>query len=169
MSLQRIEASNLLLETFSIASLVEEAISCHRLTADNHGIFLSWKGPERPVTITADRGRLNQVFDNLIGNAMKFSPNGGTIQIGLMEEDGYVRVAITDQGIGVPPDKLDRIFERFYQVDGSARRRFGGTGIGLAIVKRIVDAHQGRIWVESEVNKGSTFYFILPKAPQATA
>jgi signal transduction histidine kinase len=168
MSLQRIEASNLLLETFSMAGLVEEAISCHRLTADNHGIFLLWDGPGQPVTVTADRGRLNQVFDNLIGNAVKFSPNGGTIQVRLTEEEGYARVAITDQGIGVPPDKLDRIFERFYQVDGSARRRFGGTGIGLAIVKRIIDAHQGRIWVESEVNKGSTFYFTLPKVPQAT-
>jgi signal transduction histidine kinase len=168
MSLQRIESSNLMLETFSMAGLVEEAISCHRLTADNHGIFLSWNGPGQPVIVTADRGRLNQVFDNLIGNAMKFSPNGGTVQVSLTEEAGYIRVAITDQGIGVPSDKLDRIFERFYQVDGSARRRFGGTGIGLAIVKRIVDAHKGRIWVESEVNRGSTFYFTLPKAPQAT-
>jgi signal transduction histidine kinase len=168
MSLQRIESTNLMLETFSMVNLVEEAISCHRLTADNHGIFLLWDGPGQPVFVTADRGRLNQVFDNLIGNAMKFSPNGGTVQVNLTEEDGYVRVAIADQGIGVPSDKLDRIFERFYQVDGSARRRFGGTGIGLAIVKRIIDAHQGRIWVESEVNKGSTFYFTLPKAPQAT-
>lgn len=166
MSLQRIESTNLILESFSMDHLVEEAVSCHRLSADNHGIFLSWQGPGTAVTVTADRGRLNQVFDNLIGNALKFSPNGGTILVNLVEEADTIRVSVSDQGIGVPVDKLDRIFERFYQVDGSARRRFGGTGIGLAIVKRIIDAHRGRIWVESEVNKGSTFYFTLPKAPQ---
>ncbi len=72
-------------------------------------------------------------------------------------------MTISDDGIGVPPDKLHRIFERFYQIDGSARRRFGGAGIGLAIVKRIVDAHQGEIEVESELNKGSRFTFRLPR------
>jgi signal transduction histidine kinase len=74
-----------------------------------------------------------------------------------------VLVSIADEGIGLPPDKKERIFDRFYQIDGSSRRRFGGTGLGLAIVKRIVEAHNGRIWVESEVNKGSIFHFTLPK------
>jgi two-component system sensor histidine kinase VicK len=94
---------------------------------------------------------------------MKFSPDGGTISVSVDEQEEDVLVTIKDEGIGVPKDKQQKIFERFYQVDGSARRRFGGTGIGLAIVKRIVDAHRGQIWVESEEGKGSVFSFTLPK------
>jgi signal transduction histidine kinase len=74
-----------------------------------------------------------------------------------------IRVSVSDTGIGMPADQLERIFERFYQVDGSASRRFGGTGLGLAIVKRIVEAHGGRIWATSEMGRGSTFTFELPK------
>jgi two-component system sensor histidine kinase VicK len=114
--------------------------------------------------VRIDKGRINQVLDNLIGNAIKFSPDGGEIMVRLTEQDEAVCVSVTDQGIGMAADKHQRIFERFYQIDGSSRRRFGGTGIGLAIVKRIIDAHHGKIWVESEANKGSSFYFILPKA-----
>jgi two-component system sensor histidine kinase VicK len=98
---------------------------------------------------------------------MKFSPDGGTISLAMNEEADHIIVRIADQGIGLPEDKVGRIFERFYQVDGTSRRRFGGAGIGLAIVKRIIDAHEGEIWVESRINEGSTFYFSLPKAPVA--
>jgi len=73
-----------------------------------------------------------------------------------------VQVEVTDQGIGIPTDELDKIFERFYQVDGSSKRRFSGTGLGLAIVQRIVEGHNGKIWVESEMGKGSTFSFTVP-------
>jgi signal transduction histidine kinase len=75
-----------------------------------------------------------------------------------------VQASVSDTGIGIPADQLDRIFERFYQVDGSATRKFGGAGLGLAIVQRIIEAHGGRIWVESELGRGSTFSFTLPKA-----
>ena len=113
-----------------------------------------------------DKGRMNQVLDNLIGNAFKFSPDGGTIRLSMVENENDVLVSVVDEGIGMPAEKHQRIFERFYQIDGSSRRRFGGTGIGLAIVKRIIDAHEGKIWVESELNRGSSFFFTLPIVKQ---
>jgi signal transduction histidine kinase len=113
--------------------------------------------------VLADKDRLNQVLNNLIGNAIKFSPDGGTIQVSLHEVEGKVQVVVSDEGIGMPADQVHRIFDRFYQVDGSSRRRFSGTGLGLAIAKRILEAHDGVIWVESELDKGSTFYFTLPQ------
>jgi signal transduction histidine kinase len=98
-----------------------------------------------------------------LGNAIKFSPRGGTITIVVEDGGDVIQVTVADTGIGIPLDKLDRIFDRFYQVDGSATRRFGGAGLGLAIVRRIIEAHAGRIWVESQMGKGSSFIFQLPK------
>jgi two-component system sensor histidine kinase VicK len=112
----------------------------------------------------ADRDRINQVLDNLIGNAIKFSPQGGTITLRLEDAGEMLQVSVSDTGIGIPEEQVERIFERFYQVDGSATRKFGGAGLGLAIVKRIVEAHGGRIWVKSQLGLGSTFSFTLPKA-----
>jgi GAF domain-containing protein/two-component sensor histidine kinase len=163
MALQRIRPDNLLVEEFSMRDLLLEAVECHRMTARNHGLDLTLDAPEGAALIAGDRGRLTQVLDNLISNAMKFSPDGGVIRLQLEKGEDDVLVTIADDGIGVPPDKLTRIFERFYQIDGSSRRRFGGAGIGLAIVKRIIDAHQGDVWVESEVNRGSRFTFRLPR------
>jgi signal transduction histidine kinase len=134
------------------------------LVADKKGLTVELAPTTTRGWVHIDRQRINQVLDNLIGNAMKFSPDGGTIKVLLLEQDDDICVIVKDEGIGMPADKHQRIFERFYQIDGSSRRRFGGTGIGLAIVKRIIDAHQGKIWVESEINQGSSFYFTLPKA-----
>ncbi|MDT8305613.1 MAG: GAF domain-containing protein [Anaerolineae bacterium] len=163
MSLQRIRADNLLVEEFSMHDLLLEEVECHRLTARSHGLELLLEAPAGKVLVTGDRGRITQVLDNLISNALKFSPDGGAIRLILQEQEEWVQVTVADDGIGVPPDKLTRIFERFYQIDGSSRRRFGGTGIGLAIVKRILDAHHGEIWVESKVGRGSRFTFQLPR------
>ncbi len=115
--------------------------------------------------ILADMGLLQQVMVNLLDNAQKFSPKGGTVRISARAEDDYAILAVFDQGIGIPPEKLSHIFERFYQVDGSATRRYGGMGIGLALCRTIVEAHGGRIWAESQgEGHGSTFYVLLPKA-----
>jgi signal transduction histidine kinase len=166
MSLQRISADNLIFEPFEMTKLIEEAITGHRLTADQRGLLLQFD-PKAKTSgeIMADKGRVQQVVDNILVNAIKFSPDGGTILLTMEEEQDSITVKIADQGIGLPEDKVSRIFERFYQVDGTSRRRFGGAGIGLAIVKRIIDAHKGEIWVESAVNEGSAFYFSLPKTP----
>jgi signal transduction histidine kinase len=169
MALQRIDSSNLQLEELALVSVIETAVISHRLVANSKGIEITYTPSEYMGVVTADKGRVNQILDNLIGNAMKFSPDGGKINISLQEWENEVCVVVSDQGIGLEEAQKEKVFERFYQVDGSAIRRFGGTGLGLAIVKRIVDAHQGRIWVESELGKGSAFYFTLPKSPVAVA
>ncbi len=162
-TLQRIDAGNLQLEVTSMVDLLQTAVINHRLVADKKGLsIVSSIPPGQKGSVRIDKGRINQVLDNLIGNAFKFSPDGGTIRLSMAENGQEVLVSVVDEGIGMPTEKHQRIFERFYQIDGSSRRRFGGTGIGLAIVKRIIDAHEGKIWVESELNKGSAFFFTLP-------
>lgn len=163
MALQRITAATLVIEPFSMVELIDSALRYYQIGNEYGGAQLSFRPCVQSGIISGDKGRINQVLDNLIGNALKFSPNGGEITVRLLERADDVLVVVEDQGIGVPPDKVSRIFERFYQVDGSSRRRFGGAGLGLAIVKRIVDAHKGDIWVKSELNRGSTFYVLLPK------
>jgi GAF domain-containing protein/DNA-binding LacI/PurR family transcriptional regulator/two-component sensor histidine kinase len=105
---------------------------------------------------------MRRVLDNLIGNAVKFTPAGGKITVSLRRDGGTVALAVSDTGVGVPADKLGRIFDRFYQVDGSARRRYGGVGLGLSLVKDLVETYGGRVTVESEVDKGSTFTAYIP-------
>jgi two-component system sensor histidine kinase VicK len=130
-------------------------------SAAEHEIeIISHSVPELP-NVRVDVGRIGQVFDNLVGNALKFSPAGSKININAEVENGKVKFSIQDQGIGIPADKLDKIFERFYQVDGSTTRRYGGAGLGLTIVKQIIEAHGGHITVESEPDKGTTFLFWL--------
>lgn len=163
MALQGITEANLMRQQFSMAELLQSAVACHELSADEEDVTLVFEPPAKMGNVEADRGRINQVLDNLIGNALKFSPHGGKIQLRMVERQEDVLVVVSDEGIGVPEEKVERIFDRFYQIDGSARRRFGGAGIGLAIVKRIIDAHNGDIWVKSKVGEGSSFYFTLPK------
>ncbi len=107
----------------------------------------------------ADPLRLTQVLINLIGNAIKFTPTGGRIDVRIVRDGERVRFSVSDTGIGIPADKHALVFESFRQVDGSHTRAHGGTGLGLAIAKQLVEMHGGRIWVESEVGKGSTFAF----------
>jgi signal transduction histidine kinase len=162
-TLQRINASNLQLEEVSLNELIRTAVAGHSMVAEKKGLRVVHVLSQERIILPVDKARLNQVLDNIIGNAMKFSPDGGTITVAMTQTDEEVKVVISDEGIGVPKEKQERIFERFYQVDGSVRRRFGGTGVGLAIVKRIIDAHRGDIWVESEPGKGSAFHIILPR------
>ena len=112
--------------------------------------------------ISASKDLIKQVFFNLIGNAIKFTPNKGHIYIIIEKDNNFVRATIKDTGIGVPEEQLSKIFDKFYQVDTSMTRQHGGTGLGLPIAKHIVDAHKGRIYAESEVGKGSSFIFELP-------
>ncbi|MEM6265471.1 MAG: tetratricopeptide repeat protein, partial [Bacteroidota bacterium] len=108
-----------------------------------------------------DENRLTQVLYNLVGNSVKFTETGH-VRVGAEEKDGMLRVAVSDTGTGIPEDKIDAIFEAFEQADGSAERQFAGTGLGLSISKVLVEKHGGSMWVESELGKGSTFYFTLP-------
>jgi signal transduction histidine kinase len=162
--LQQIEHQSLQLSDLNLVEVVRRALQSNQPPATAAGITLQAMAPPHLPPVRADRDRVNQVLDNLIGNAIKFSPNGGSITVQLEEANDMVQVSVSDTGIGIPPDQTERIFERFYQVDGSATRQFGGAGLGLAIVKRIVEAHGGHIWAKSQVDHGSTFLFTLPKA-----
>jgi diguanylate cyclase (GGDEF)-like protein len=122
-----------------------------------------------PSTLTrayGDAARLEQIFINLLDNAIKFSPEKGEVRVSAKdyELDGhFIEVSVADNGMGIPSDELEKIFERFYQVDASLSKEVKGAGLGLSIVKGLVEAHGGKVWAESEVGKGSKFTFTLPK------
>jgi signal transduction histidine kinase len=161
--LQQVEWESLRFSPQDMREMARVALQSCEVAAVTAGIFLRLQAAEPLPAIPVDRDRVNQVFDNLLGNAIKFSPRGGTITIDVADAGDMLCISVVDTGVGIPPDKLDKVFDRFYQVDGSATRRFGGAGLGLAIVRRIVEAHGGRIWVESQVGQGSAFRFTLPK------
>jgi two-component system phosphate regulon sensor histidine kinase PhoR len=116
-------------------------------------------------TANADANRVDQVLANLVDNAIKYGRVQGRVTIGGKPVEGdKVEIFVRDDGPGIPPESLDRIFERFYRVDKARSRDQGGTGLGLSIVKHIVQAHGGKVWVESEVGEGATFFFTLPAA-----
>ncbi|MGV2622893.1 UNVERIFIED_CONTAM: cell wall metabolism sensor histidine kinase WalK [Halobacillus marinus] len=109
-----------------------------------------------------DKDKITQVLDNVISNAIKYSPEGGTIRFDAHATRKQLRVSIKDEGIGMPPDTVDKIFDRFYRVDKSRAREMGGTGLGLAIAREMIEAHHGKIWAESKEGKGTTVHFTLP-------
>ena len=112
--------------------------------------------------ILGDRNKMEQVFTNLLSNAIKYSPNGGNIFIRIYGSNNMVSIDFKDEGLGIPEDAIPNLFQQFYRVDNSDRRRIGGTGLGLAIVQEIVKAHGGTISVSSEYGKGSTFTTQFP-------
>jgi len=114
------------------------------------------------IGVEADRERIHQVLFNLVDNAVRFTPPGGAVTIRAWRDDERVQIEVRDTGVGVAPEHLPRLFERFYRVDKARSRELGGTGLGLSIVKHLVAAHQGTTRVESRVHEGSTFSFTLP-------
>jgi PAS domain S-box-containing protein len=117
--------------------------------------------PDLP-DVRADADRLRQVTTNLLSNAVKFSPKGGIVTLRASRAGNMAQVSVSDQGIGIPPEAIGKLFQKFYRVDNTATRKIGGTGLGLSIVKQIIDAHGGRIWVESVVGEGTRVLFTLP-------
>ena len=117
------------------------------------------------VVVRADADRIQQVLFNLVDNAIKYGHPEGRVWINARPADGpFAEVSVRDNGPGIPPDSLDRVFERFYRADKARSREQGGTGLGLSIVKHIVQSHGGKAWVESEPGRGTTFFFTLPQA-----
>jgi signal transduction histidine kinase len=169
--LQQVEWESLKFTPQNMREMARLALQSCEVAAVTAGISLHLQAEADLPVIPVDRDRINQVFDNLLGNAIKFSPRGGAISIEVQDTGDMIQVGVRDTGVGIPSEKLDKVFDRFYQVDGSATRRFGGAGLGLAIARRIIEAHGGRIWVESEVGQGSAFKFALPKiqAPREAA
>ena len=126
-------------------------------------IILHTQLPEGEVKVRAERDLMKQLVINLLHNASKFTPEGGHVWVTIEDEVVSARITVEDNGIGIPEDQLERIFDHFHQADGSATRRHGGTGIGLAICKNIVEWHDGRIWVENVAGKGARFVVVIPK------
>ena len=150
-------------ERVSLGGLVHEVMETLRPVAAEKPIALTVATPEPSTLVWADRDKITQVLTNLIGNAIKFTPPDGRVMVSSVSSDTeWVRVAVSDTGPGISADERERIFEKFYQVAVNGGPKPKGTGLGLAISKTLVELHGGKIWVESEINRGSTFYFTLP-------
>ncbi len=159
----RIQAGVLKLELgdVNIPRLVRQVVERFSTQTDRHQFEVDF--PDDFPIVLADEERLRQVLNNLISNAIKYSPEGGIIRIGGWADEESVTVYVADQGIGIPPEEQGRLFQRFYRVDSSLRRKTQGAGLGLFLCKSLIEAHGGRIWFRSEPGKGSTFFFSLPR------
>lgn len=147
--------------------VVEDVVVLARPNAPGHRIETEL---DRDLpAIEADRDRLVQVVTNLVSNAVKYSPQGGTVRLRTWLEGDTVRLSVSDEGIGIPADQLGKVFERFTRVESKAMRDIQGTGLGLPIVQQIVELHGGRVWVESVLGSGSTFHVTLPVVPGASS
>jgi two-component system, OmpR family, phosphate regulon sensor histidine kinase PhoR len=146
----------------AVADLLSLPIERLRPQAERAGLQVNTLLPPDLPLVLADVERIQQVATNLLHNAIKFTPTGGQITLAAQTQGDQVVVTVHDTGVGIPPALLPRIFERFFKADRA--RSGGGTGLGLAIAKHIVQAHGGRIWVESVPGQGSTFFFSLPIA-----
>jgi len=149
------------IEFVDMARLANKTVEKFRTQTTLHTLTLDF-APDFPV-VPGDKRRLRQVLDNLLSNAIKYSPGGGEIRVSGRADDRQIYIAVTDKGIGIPQNEHDHIFDRFYRIRSSTSERTKGTGLGLFLVKAVIDAHNGHVWVESQPGKGSTFVFTLPK------
>lgn len=166
LDLQKIEAGEMRFERgrVDLRRLVEDAIASHYGLAEKFGVKLkAGPKPPRPVYVIGDESRLMQVMSNMISNAAKFSPEGGTVTIGCEAKDETARLYVADKGSGIPEGAQERVFGRFTQLDSSDQRKIGGTGLGLNISREIVEALDGHIDYESTLGEGSTFFVDLPR------
>jgi len=154
-------------EAVDLTELVEAASADFKVLAERSGLTLSTEIGSAVPPVLGDAGQLRKVIDNLVANAVKFTPAGGQVTIRLGYADGQAVLQVSDTGIGIAPEHQERIFERFYQVDGTTRRRYGGSGLGLAVVKEITEAHGGAVSVQSQLGQGSTFTVRLPTGAAA--
>jgi signal transduction histidine kinase len=146
-------------EPISLAALVREAVAS-AVETDKHTIALD--EPRDDMVVAGDRDRLQQVLANLLDNAVKYTPMGGTIRVSLSRRGGEVVLSVADPGIGIPKDQQGMLFERFFRAQNAPTSSYGGLGLGLHICRDIVERHGGRIWVESDVGRGSIFSVALP-------
>ena len=166
LKLSRIEAGRLELEIrpSRVEALVNGCIETTRLKAEAKGIQIHVDLNGNALMVRGDGAQLSEVLQNLLDNAVQYTPSGGKIEVQARSNGQGVVFTVSDTGIGIPESDLERIFERFYRVDAARSREAGGTGLGLAIARHIVEAHGGRIWVESAIGQGSRFHFSIPSA-----
>lgn len=163
LDLLKMEAGiDLEIDEFDLSKLVRQQTSDQALPArdkqQRYQVFI----PDEPIMIQADANRLTRVIDNLVSNAIKYTPQGGEVMVSLRLVDAWAILEVRDNGLGIPAEALDRLFEPFYRVNTIEHRAVEGTGLGLSIVKRIVEAHGGKIEVESQLGQGSVFRVALP-------
>ena len=155
------------LQSVALHSLAEKVLGDYKARASTKSVLLLNETPDLRVRVDADR--LEQVLGNLIDNAIKYGRNEGSIVVKASALDkGLVEIAVQDDGPGIPPESLERVFERFYRVDKARSREQGGTGLGLSIVKHIVQSHGGKVWASSEPGHGASFFFTVPQDLGAT-
>jgi signal transduction histidine kinase len=153
-----IKAKNL-----SLRRLITEVAESLKPIAEQKPVYLEIGSMDANLTAWADRDRIVQVLNNLIGNAVKFTPPQGKVRVAAQRNGaGWVQVSVADTGPGVSPEQTDKIFEEFYQIPQAGRAKLKGMGLGLTIAKKLLEMHGGKIWVQSESGKGSTFFFTLP-------
>lgn len=153
--------ATLSIENINLADEINNVISKNKLMFKEYNIWIENRVDEA-VLIKGDALKIEELFENLIGNSVKYSPNGGTITIDVKDDDDFVIVSIADEGIGMTKEQISHIFDEFYKVD-SSKHDFDSSGLGMAICKRIVEMHGGRIWAESlGLGKGTTVFFTLP-------
>jgi GAF domain-containing protein len=165
LDLSKVEAGRMELElaTFDLPLAIDNARTFVRERATKHGINLDVTVDERLGDFVGDERKIKQILLNLLSNAVKFTPEGGRIGINARQTDGSVEISVSDTGIGIAPEDQPKIFEEFRQVGSDYAHKTEGTGLGLTLAKKFVELHGGKIWVESEVGKGSTFSFTLPE------
>ena len=146
-------------EFFDLSELLSEILDETVLVVSTHQVSLNGSGP---AMVNADREKINSVITNLVSNAVKYSPRGKTIEIGYRVKKKTVLVSVKDEGMGIKPEDLENVFTRFYRVETNDTRHISGFGIGLYLSAEIIERHNGKIWAESEIGKGSVFYFELP-------
>ncbi|QLC48814.1 PAS domain S-box protein [Methanolobus zinderi] len=164
LDISKIESGKITLhrEKVSLPEVYEEVYSNLKYLADNKNIEIDVSTNSYTSCVYADRAKLKQILYNLVGNAIKFTENGGNIRIDTENGDKFVRISVTDTGIGINREDMKKLFTPFVQLDSSKSRRYEGTGLGLALSRELVELHEGNIWAESEPGKGSTFTFTLP-------
>ena len=167
LNLQYVEAgeSTLNLSEFDLLEVVKEATSRQHEAATAKEQTLKLHLPKEPLKMTADRDMIEVVISNLVNNAFKFTPRQGRVDIGAVQRGEEAWFYVRDSGEGIPESQHNRIFDRFYQVEPHMRRRHEGMGLGLSIVKELAEVHGGRVWVDSQENRGSEFYVVLPVTP----
>ena len=168
LDLDRMESGRMTMRAadVDVNEVLSDAIA--RASSSNLVEFRSDLDPRLPI-VTGDRDRLVQVVSNLVNNAVKYSPEGGTVTLSSRAEGGYALITVADTGLGIPPDEIGHVFERFRRVRSGAAQSIAGTGLGLTIVKQIVEMHGGKIWIESALGHGSAFHFTIPLAPETVA
>ena len=164
LKLSRIEAGQLKLDfrPVSVSQLIESCVETAQLKAVPRQLALHVNLPDQLPSARGDSNTLQEVLQNLLDNALQYTPAGGKIEVSASSSNGHVVVTVADTGIGIPQAEQARIFERFYRVDAARSREAGGTGLGLSIARHIMEAHGGRLWVESAVGEGSRFHFSIP-------